>query len=88
MARSNRNESEVRSNILLGAANIYITTMWQNWTNAVLGLAVIAVAFMGLSGAYAGWTLAILGAVIAVIGVWGAASLPESEKRESKMRHA
>ncbi len=57
--------------------------MWQDWTNAVLGLAVIAVAFMGLDAATLMWTLGILGAVIAIVGFWGAASLPESTSMRS-----
>lgn len=58
--------------------------MWQDLTNAILGLAVIVVAFLGLSGATLGWTLGILGAVIAVVGFWGATSISES----SMTRHA
>ena len=50
------------------------TLMWQDWTNAVLGLCVIAVGFLGLSGATLAWTLGILGLLIAVIGFSGAAS--------------
>lgn len=62
--------------------------MWQDWTNGVLGLAIIGVAIYGYSvtGATLGWMFGILGAVIAVIGFWGAASSPESTK--STMRHA
>lgn len=51
-----------------------ITTMWQDWVNAILGLVVIAVAFMGLTGATLGWTLGVLGVIIALIGFWGAAT--------------
>lgn len=59
--------------------------MWQEWTNAVLGLAVIGVAFLGLTGSTLVWTLAVLGAAITIVAVWGVASLPESASRE---RHA
>lgn len=52
--------------------------MWQDWTNAVLGLAVIGVAFMGLEATTLTWTLGILGALIAIVGFWGAASLGQS----------
>ena len=48
--------------------------MWQDWTNAVLGLLVIGIAFLGLQGATMTWTLAILGLIIAVIGFWGASA--------------
>jgi hypothetical protein len=46
--------------------------MWQHWINALLGLAVIVVPFIGLSASAFSWTLAILGIAVAVIGLWGA----------------
>lgn len=46
--------------------------MWMDWINGILGLAVIVVAFLGLTGVTLGWTLGILGAVIAILGFWGA----------------
>lgn len=58
--------------------------MWQDWTNAVLGLAVIAVAFMGLDSTTLTWTLGGLGAIIAIVGFWAAVSLGgESESTRS-----
>lgn len=58
--------------------------MWQDWINALLGLAVIGVAFLGLEPATLMWTLGVLGGVITVLGIWGAASASE----ESSMSHA
>jgi hypothetical protein len=46
--------------------------MWKEYTNAVLGLCVVAVAFLGLSGAAFAWTVGILGALVLVLGLWGA----------------
>ncbi len=46
--------------------------MWQQWVNAILGLWVIAVPFLGITGSALIWTLAITGLVIAVLGIWGA----------------
>ena len=46
--------------------------MWQQWINALLGLAIIVVPFLGLTGDAFTWTLAILGIAIAALGVWGA----------------
>ncbi len=46
--------------------------MWQDWINGVLGVAVIVVAFLGLTGNALVWTLGVLGAVIAIVGFWGA----------------
>jgi hypothetical protein len=46
--------------------------MWQDWINGVLGLVVIGIAFLGLTGSALMWTLVVVGAVIAVVGFWGA----------------
>ena len=46
--------------------------MWQDWINGVLGVAVIVVAFLGLTGNELVWTLGLLGAGIAIVGFWGA----------------
>lgn len=48
--------------------------MWQNWTNVVLGLCVLGVAFLELSGSTLVWTLGVLGALIAIIGFSGTLS--------------
>ena len=45
---------------------------WQHWVNVVLGLAIIVVAFMGLTGAALMWTLIVGGALVAILGLWGA----------------
>jgi hypothetical protein len=59
--------------------------MWQDWTNGILGLAIIAVAIYGygVTGAALGWTFGILGALIAVVGFWGVAALPEGTARHA-----
>lgn len=46
--------------------------MWQQWTNALLGLAVIVVPFLNLTGDAFTWSLAVLGIAIAALAVWGA----------------
>lgn len=46
--------------------------MWQQWTNVVLGFAVVIVPFLNLSAATTTWTLIIAGAAIAALGLWGA----------------
>ena len=38
----------------------------------VLGLAVIAVAFMNMTAFTLTWTLVVIGAVVAILGFWGA----------------
>lgn len=44
--------------------------MYKNWINAVLGLLVIAVAFMDLSAVAMMWILGVAGAVIALSNLW------------------
>ena len=46
--------------------------MWKAWINGIAGLAVIAVAFLGLAGATLTWTLVVLGVIVAVLGFWSA----------------
>lgn len=58
--------------------------MWQNWTTAILGIIVFALAFTGLNALTLSWTLGILGAAIAVLGFWQAAeSMPTSRRTSS-----
>jgi hypothetical protein len=46
--------------------------MWQQWLNAFLGLAVIAVPFLNLTDQAFMWTLAIIGLAIAAFSTWSA----------------
>ncbi len=61
--------------------------MWQQWVNAILGLWIVAVPFIGISSAGLAWTLAITGIVIAVLGVWGAQENSPEEYRERRFQH-
>jgi|GEM_PF-2476182 hypothetical protein len=56
--------------------------MWQNWTNAILGLVIIAVAVYGYAtmGTTLGMSFGVLGALIAVAGFWGATEAPSSKR--------
>ncbi|HCR52623.1 TPA: hypothetical protein DIV48_03215 [Candidatus Kaiserbacteria bacterium] len=58
--------------------------MWQDYVNALLGLCVFAVAFLGLTGATLSWTLGILGAAILVLGLWGASRTSSASEFEHK----
>lgn len=60
--------------------------MWQQWTSAVLGLAVVLVPFFGLSAAAFTWTLVILGVAIAGLGLWGAGET-NTERERGQMAH-
>lgn len=53
--------------------------MWQQWVNAVLGLWILAVPFLSLSGATLMWTLVVTGIAVAALAVWGA-SQEQSER--------
>jgi hypothetical protein len=65
-----------------------IRLMWQHWVNALLGLAVIAVPFIGLTGNAMTWTLAIIGIVVAALGFWGAlADTDYGTTRTSRLQH-
>ena len=46
--------------------------MWQNWTNVVLGLCIIAAVFVGVTGATLMWTFGVLGFLVTALGFWGA----------------
>ncbi|MGH7175180.1 MAG: SPW repeat domain-containing protein [Minisyncoccia bacterium] len=45
---------------------------WQHWLNAILGIWVVVIPFLALTGGALTWTLVITGAVILVLGFWGA----------------
>jgi len=44
--------------------------MYKNWINSLLGLVIVAVAFMDLSAVTMMWTLSIAGSVIALSNLW------------------
>jgi hypothetical protein len=61
--------------------------MWQNYTNAVLGLVLIVVAFTSLAAASLVWTVGIIGAVIFALGLWGgSADSAVMHKRHENMQ--
>jgi len=53
--------------------------MWQQWANLVLGLWVIAIAFLGLSAYALMWTLVVTGIIIAGLALWGGAIVSNSD---------
>jgi energy-converting hydrogenase Eha subunit H len=59
--------------------------MWQQWLNAILGLAVIAVPFIGLTTDAFTWTLAVLGIAIAALGVWSAVQQGDMAEYQTRM---
>lgn len=59
--------------------------MWQTWINIVLGVAVVAVAFVNLSGTALVWTLSVIGVVIVLVELWEANTIAElSSKKHSQ----
>jgi len=62
--------------------------MWKHWLNALLGLLVIAIPFIGLDTNVMIWTLAIVGIAIAGISLWGATDQSlERYEQERKFQH-
>lgn len=59
--------------------------MYKNWINSLLGLVVIAVAFMNLSATTMMWILGISGAVIALSNLWSL--LKEQEPMGRSVQH-
>jgi VIT1/CCC1 family predicted Fe2+/Mn2+ transporter len=57
--------------------------MWQQWVNAILGVWLIVLAFLGFTGATLMWSLAITGLVVAILGVWGALGDQSSTSRRA-----
>ncbi|MDE1925186.1 MAG: hypothetical protein KGH79_03325 [Patescibacteria group bacterium] len=57
--------------------------MWQHWTNTVLGLVLIVMAFFGAVDTTYAWAFGILGTVIAIVGLWGATELSEGTVRHA-----
>ena len=55
--------------------------MWQNYTNAVLGLIMLVVAFASSVDSGIMWTFGILGALTFIFGLWGGI------KASSEMEH-
>ena len=62
--------------------------MWQQWVNAIIGLAVIATPFLALSAAALTWTLVVAGAVVAILAVWGAMKEESVEYHQFKLKHS
>jgi hypothetical protein len=61
--------------------------MWQHWVNVVLGLAVIVVAFIGLTGASLMYTLIVGGALVAILGLWGALGNTETSSMTNRQAY-
>lgn len=61
--------------------------MWQQYTNAVLGLCVLVAAFMSLTTTTSEWTFGILGFAIIILALWGAGSSMPSMTTEQR-KHA
>jgi hypothetical protein len=60
--------------------------MWQQWVNAILGVAIIAVPFVGLTSAAMTWTLVVIGIAVALLALWGAAYEQSGEHQARILR--
>lgn len=61
--------------------------MWKQWVNALLGVATIAIPFLGLTGAALGWTLTIVGAGVLILSLWTAGEVSREEYKEVVTHH-
>ncbi len=46
--------------------------MWKHWVNAVLGLLMVVLPWLGLDAVTSQWTIVVGGLVIAALSVWSA----------------
>lgn len=53
---------------------MHTTHMWQDWLNGILGIWVLVIPFIGVSGSSLTTTLVVTGVIIAILGFWAAAS--------------
>jgi len=53
--------------------------MWQQWVNGILGLWILLLPFVGLTGDGYLWALALSGVLIAILGFWGAIEVQQDE---------
>jgi hypothetical protein len=56
--------------------------MWKQWIIALLGLATVAVPFLGLTSVALMWTFVVMGAVVLVLSLWTIGEVPREEYRE------
>jgi hypothetical protein len=68
--------------------NLTILFMWKQWINAIIGLGVIAVSFMGLTAAALMYTLVIGGIVLVVLSLWSAYEISTETGESNVLRHA
>ena len=62
---------EFRSHAYAGSySTTTMNTSWQGWANGILGLWVIAIPFLAITGAALGWTVAVTGIIVAILGFW------------------
>jgi len=61
--------------------------MYKNWINSLLGLVIVAVAFMDLSATTLMWTLGIAGAIIAFSNLWTLLVEQDSDKDSTVGHH-
>jgi uncharacterized iron-regulated membrane protein len=65
--------------------------MWMSWVNAVLGVWLIAVPFLGFTPVGLTWALVLTGIAVAVLAVWSAGQEASErthiEQLEARLRH-
>jgi uncharacterized iron-regulated membrane protein len=65
--------------------------MWMSWVNAVLGVWLIAVPFLGFTPVGLTWALVLTGIAVAGLAVWSAGQEASErthiEQLEARLRH-
>lgn len=51
--------------------------MWRHWTTTILGLGLVVIAVVGLSGDVYAWAVGIIGTLVAIVGLLGTSTLVE-----------
>jgi hypothetical protein len=55
--------------------------MWKLWLTGIIGLGIVLVGLMGLSGLTLTWTLIVTGFLVAALSFWAAGAIDEEEER-------
>jgi hypothetical protein len=74
---------------IITSLNIHANNyMWQQWVNAILGIAIIATPFLALSATALTWTLVVAGVAVAILSVWSAMKEESVEYHQYKLQHS
>jgi len=58
--------------------------MWHQWLTGIMGLGIVLIGLMGMSGLALTWTLIVAGFLVAALGFWAAGA---TEDRIERLRN-